>query len=154
MTKHRNILFAVAFLAIALSGTIVSYSWDRTDHHSAAKVTATELQGMINSGEKFALVDVRSPEEYRAGHIPGARLVPLDKIQSGYFPLDKDQDIVLYCRSGHRSGIALSILTKRGYRNIRHLEGGILTWKSTLIPGDSPAGVPEQTHANQMTPSR
>jgi adenylyltransferase/sulfurtransferase len=148
MTKHRNILFAVAFLAIALSGTIVSYSWDRTDHHSGASVSAAQLQTMIDSGEKFTLVDVRRPGEYRAGHLPGARLIPLDKIQSGYFPLSKDQEIVLYCRSGHRSGMALSILSKRGYENIRHLEGGILTWKSTVIPGDSPTGIPSQTRAN------
>ena len=148
MAKHRNILFAVAFLAIALFGTIVTYSWDRTEHHSEASISAAQLQTMIDSGAKFALVDVRRPEEYRAGHIPGAELIPLDKIRSGYFPLDENQEIILYCRSGHRSGIALSVLSKRGYQNIRHLEGGILTWKSTLVPGDWPAGIPAQTLTN------
>ncbi|MGD8922667.1 MAG: rhodanese-like domain-containing protein [Candidatus Zixiibacteriota bacterium] len=148
MTKHRNILFAIAFLAIALSGTIATYSLDRTEHHSEASVSAAQLQTMIDSGDKFALVDVRRPGEYRSGHIPGAELIPLDKIQAGYFPLAKNQEIILYCRSGHRSGIALSILSKRGYQNIRHLEGGIHTWKSTLVPGDSPTGIPSQTRAN------
>ena len=52
---------------------------------------------------EFVLVDVRQPEEYEVGHIPGARLIPLGELEERHGELEKDKKIIVYCRSGHRS---------------------------------------------------
>jgi phage shock protein E len=66
------------------------------------------------------LIDVRSPQEYEAGHIKNAKNLPVDKIAEDikYFVPDKEKTIVLYCRSGKRAGIAESRLKDLGYKNV------------------------------------
>ena len=77
------------------------------------------------------LLDVRTPEEYAAGHVPGSRNIPLDCV--GQAELDREVPLFVYCRSGARSGQACSILRERGYdaTNI----GGILHYEGTLEQG-------------------
>ena len=77
------------------------------------------------------LLDVRTPEEYAAGHVPGSRNIPLDRV--GEAELDREAPLFVYCRSGARSGQACSILRERGYdaTNI----GGILHYEGTLEQG-------------------
>lgn len=77
------------------------------------------------------LLDVRTPEEYAAGHVPGSRNIPLDCV--GQAELDREAPLFVYCRSGARSGQACSILRERGYdaTNI----GGILHYEGTLEQG-------------------
>jgi rhodanese-related sulfurtransferase len=96
-------------------------------------ISAAQLHAMIQKHESFDLVDVRQPSEYNAGHISGAELIPLNDILNGDFNLNKNDTIVLYCRSGRRSGIALDYLEKHGYKHVEHLEGGIKTWKYGLV---------------------
>ena len=77
------------------------------------------------------LLDVRTPEEYAAGHVPGSRNIPLDRV--GEAELDREAPLFVYCRSGARSGQACSTLRERGYdaTNI----GGILHYEGTLEQG-------------------
>lgn len=79
------------------------------------------------------LIDVRSPEEYAQRHLPGATLLPLDRIGSEIQQLapDKDTPIQLYCRTGNRSAMALQQLQQLGYRQVRNL-GGIDAAAATL----------------------
>ncbi len=91
------------------------------------------LQDLIENGKKdYILVDVRTPEEYGSGHIPTAENIPVDEIESTQPADDKDALIILYCRSGNRSGRALSILEEQGYSNV-HNFGGIEKWKGGVI---------------------
>ena len=76
------------------------------------------------------LLDVRTQEEWDAGHIPGATLIPLDQLPYRYGELPTDQDIVIYCRSGNRSGQALDYLTDKGITGIYSMDGGINDWIS------------------------
>jgi rhodanese-related sulfurtransferase len=66
---------------------------------------------------RFVLVDVRQPEEYRAGHIPGVKLVPLGELEVRHSELEKDKKIFTYCRSGHRSMGAAILLCGLGFGN-------------------------------------
>ncbi len=85
-------------------------------------------------GQGALVVDVRTPEEYRSGHIPGAVNLPLDQIQAWAKDLPKDRPVYLYCRSGNRSQKAAEYLVKEGYTNLYNLEGGILAIQQKGLP--------------------
>lgn len=74
------------------------------------------------------LLDVRTPEEYRGGHIPGSRNLPLDALQGiGTVAPDKSTPLYVYCRSGARSGQAATLLQRMGYSRVTNI-GGILQY--------------------------
>lgn len=87
-----------------------------------------ELKQRLADGA-ILLVDVREPNEYAAGRIPGAMLNPLQKFDPSALPREAGKRVVLYCRSGKRSLVALGIAQAAGRDDVRaHLEGGILAW--------------------------
>jgi rhodanese-related sulfurtransferase len=71
--------------------------------HAPVQTTAAELKARLARGERLAIIDVRTPEEYAFGHIPGARLLPLDQLPRLARTLNPDEEIILVCRSGNRS---------------------------------------------------
>ena len=81
----------------------------------------------------FLLIDVREPEEHEALAIPGAVLMPKNNFEDGSAlkTLPRDRQIILYCRSGIRSGQCLTILKSAGFTNVTHLNGGILAWEES-----------------------
>ncbi len=82
----------------------------------------------------FVFIDVRTPEEYAAGHIPGAKLIPLDEIEKRISEIPRDKQVYLYCRSGRRSAKAAEILAKHGFANIENVQGGFLAWQAAGFP--------------------
>jgi rhodanese-related sulfurtransferase len=84
---------------------------------------------------EFQLLDVRQPREYESGHIPGAKLIPLGELEYRYGELDKDQGIISYCRSGHRSMAASILLCGLGFENVYNLDGGIRKWDYEVVKG-------------------
>ena len=87
--------------------------------------------------EPFMLVDVRTPEEYASGHIPGAVNVPVDRIGKKPPTDDKKALIIVYCRSGNRSGVAKRTLDSFGYSRVEDF-GGVGRYKGALVTGDKP----------------
>lgn len=74
------------------------------------------------------LLDVRTPQEYREGHIPGSRNVPLQSLNgAGSIPVEKDVPLFVYCHSGARSRQAAGLLTRMGYQNVKNI-GGIAAY--------------------------
>ena len=92
-------------------------------------ITAEEAKQIMDSEEGYIILDVRTQEEYDQGHIPGAILIAHEKIaeKAEEVLTDKDQLILVYCRSGRRSKIAAEALVELGYTNIMEF-GGILDW--------------------------
>jgi rhodanese-related sulfurtransferase/rubrerythrin len=84
---------------------------------------------------EFQLLDVRQPREYEAGHIPGAKLIPLGELEYRYRELDNDQGIISYCRFGHRSMAASILLCGLGFENVYNLDGGVRTWDYEVVKG-------------------
>ncbi|MCT2537538.1 rhodanese-like domain-containing protein [Aquibacillus koreensis] len=84
------------------------------------------------SYRKVQLIDVREPKEYDAGHILGARNIPLTQMRQRLIELRKDQPIYLYCQSGARSSRAAMLLHKKGYRDLNHLKGGFKKWSGKI----------------------
>jgi len=73
------------------------------------------------------LLDVRNPDEHAAFNI-GGHLIPLNVLPESLDQIPQDKSIVIYCRSGHRSQLALEFLQQRGFQNIKNLVGGVLAW--------------------------
>lgn len=96
------------------------------------KITPEEAKEMMVEGN--IILDVRTEGEYADGHIEGSTLLPLDQIQAGNLELlpDKDQVILVYCRSGNRSGQAANILINAGYTGIYDF-GGINDWPYDIV---------------------
>ena len=96
-------------------------------------MTYEKLQNKLNAKEDFVLLDVRTQEEFDAGHIAGAVLLPYDEInvKAATVLPDKEKEIVLYCRSGRRSAIAKKELVELGYKDVEDF-GGINRWKGVL----------------------
>ena len=92
-------------------------------------ITAEEAKVIMESEEGYIILDVREQDEFDAGHIPGAILIPYTQIDEKARDMlpDKDQLILVYCRSGRRSKIAADSLVELGYTNIKEF-GGIIDW--------------------------
>ena len=92
-------------------------------------ITINEAKEIMDSQEGYIILDTRTQEEYEEGHIPGAILIPYDEIleKAEAVLTDKNQLILVYCRSGRRSKLAAADLVKLGYTNIKEF-GGILDW--------------------------
>lgn len=92
-------------------------------------ITAEEAKAIMDTEEGYVILDVREQDEYDAGHISGAILIPYTQIEAKANEMlpDKDQLILVYCRSGRRSKLAAEALVELGYTNIKEF-GGILDW--------------------------
>lgn len=98
------------------------------------QITQEEAQQMMKSEKDYIILDVRTPEEFAEGHIPGAICISHDTITDAAVPElpDKAQLIMVYCRSGRRSKLAAEQLAKNGYTNIVEF-GGIIDWTGEVI---------------------
>lgn len=94
-------------------------------------ITPEEVRSRLDAGEQLNLVDVREPSENEAYNIGGI-LVPLGKIKN--FDVDdlesmKEKEVIVYCRSGNRSGQAAMMLETMGFGNVKNLVGGMIAWQ-------------------------
>ena len=92
-------------------------------------ITAEEAKEIMDSEEGYVILDVRTQEEYDTGHIPGAILIPDTEIKTKAEEVltDKEQLILVYCRSGWRSKLAAEALVELGYTSIKEF-GGLIDW--------------------------
>ena len=116
-----------AFLATS-GGPVASAPPQAVMQQAVQVIEPVALMQMMKSPVRFMLIDVRRPEEFAAGHIEGASLMPLDNLPATYAQLPRDVRLVVYCRSGHRSAQAVSFLLAHGYSRAVSLNGGYLAW--------------------------
>ena len=92
-------------------------------------ITAQQAKEIMDTRQGYVILDTRTQEEYDQGHIPGAILIPYDEVteKAESILTNKDQLILVYCRSGRRSKIAAAALVELGYTNIMEF-GGIIEW--------------------------
>ena len=102
-------------------------------------VSAREAAAMIEHGA--LLVDVREPVEWRAGHAPRARHIPLGSLRNHLEDLPQDRTLIVVCRSGMRSSRAASLLSGAG-RDVLNLGGGMRSWQSSGLPMVAAGGKP------------
>ena len=146
-TKILNILLAAFILFISMScgenqGVVTADELVEAASMKTTGVTVEELKDKIDNGDMILLVDVREPNEYNAGYIPGALNIPRGvlefKINSEqfwdeamlYMPLP-EEEIIVYCRKGKRSILAAETLQKLGYTNVTYISDGWKMWELT-----------------------
>ena len=96
-------------------------------------ITVQELKEKLDKGEKFVFIDVREKYEFEEFNL-GAKLIPLGDFQNAIsdFEDHKNDEIVIHCRSGARSGVAQQLMQLAGFINVRNLTGGVLAWQSAF----------------------
>src|SRR4051812_35829173 len=104
---------------------------------AAPFITQTDLLARLAKRDAdLVVLDVRTPAEFAAGHVPGARNVPHDLLSSKTADLEelRDKQVVLYCRSGRRTALAEDTLRKAGFTKLLHLQGDYLAWEAEHRP--------------------
>ncbi|MFA6541568.1 MAG: rhodanese-like domain-containing protein [Bacteroidota bacterium] len=121
----------IAAIAVAAIGYIAA----QQTVQSPAAISVQETLEALQKDSSIVLLDVRTPQEHLGERIKNSPLIPVQELENRTDELlrYKNQKIIVYCRSGHRSGIATEILTKRGFHAVS-MEGGILRWKSEQYP--------------------
>lgn len=96
-------------------------------------ITVQELKQKLDNKEQFVFIDVREVHEYEEFNL-GAKLIPLGTLMNQVWELEdyKNDEIVIHCRSGARSGMAQSLLQAQGFTNVRNTTGGVLAWKEAF----------------------
>jgi adenylyltransferase/sulfurtransferase len=98
------------------------------------EITPLELKAKIERADEFVLVDVREPQEFAIGRIPGSTLIPLATVPERLHELSTADEIIVHCKSGVRSGKAVELMKQAGYRKVKNLVGGILRWSDDVDP--------------------
>lgn len=128
-------------LSLALAASAVSCQPVRQPAAAQTAVDIKALPGRLSFDElsglakaypaELLILDVRTLEEFRSGYIPGAKLAPYDELSATFREPDKTRPIVVYCRTGRRSGIAMDTLKAMGYLNLSDF-GGVTNWRGQL----------------------
>ena len=127
----RNIYILLVLLVMF---PIFGFSGGEAEDESGV-LTSSELEEIIKGSlEDYILIDVRTVDEYAGGHIPTAINIPYDVIGDNLPTDNKDAKIIVYCRSGRRSGIAKETLDSLGYSNVINF-GGVSDWEGELVGG-------------------
>jgi rhodanese-related sulfurtransferase len=115
------------YLLLIIVGAFLIYSLITWLYQRKIVKTLTEEE--FRAGyRKAQLIDVREPNEFEAGHILGARNIPLSQLRMRLKEIRPDKPVYLYCQNGMRSGRAAQYLYRKGYKDLYHLQGGFKKW--------------------------
>jgi rhodanese-related sulfurtransferase len=131
-------LVLAANLATALAGEPVAV---QPAADAAAVPTLSQdalLQHQAMHADHLFVLDVRTADEFAAGHVPGAVNISHDQLGARLAEVPKDKDVVLYCRSGKRAAVAADVLRANGYTRVSHLEGDMQAWLANGRPVAKP----------------
>lgn len=104
-------------------------------------ITQQELLQRLDSRANMLILDVRTPQEFAMGHIPGAVNVPHTSLPEGLHVVQPYQgkEVIVYCETGFRAGLAAHVLHRAGFAHVRHLEGDMALWRRTSLPMETSA---------------
>jgi len=125
---YKNLI--VLFFLIILTGC------GKAQNNGNSNLSATEFSKKLNQTKDAQLVDVRTPGEFRNGHLKNAMNIDwnADDFAEKAKALDKDKPVFLYCMSGPRSTAAAAKLQKMGFKNVYEMQGGMMKWRNVNLP--------------------
>lgn len=138
----KGVRIAAVAVLLALVGGAVGYVFlgpsstttEAGTSSSYRTITPLEAKSLIETRKDLLLVDVRSPEEFQGGTLPGATLIPFWDFAKGRYDLPKDKPILLICAVGGRSLACGQLLASQGYREVYNLKGGLDAWVQQRVP--------------------
>ena len=123
--RNKIRLILVALLVAMLAGC------GQSPAGAGADISVDEALRLWQNKEAI-IIDVRTPGEYRDGHIPGVVNIPLDELEKRIGEIPKDKKVVLICRTGSRSAQGTRLLRSKGFNNVYNSTGGMSTWKGPV----------------------
>ncbi len=130
--KRLSLLFAPVLLALVLAacgGQEPEPTPEEVDLATLADDVDVATVAAIRDNPGVFLLDVREPDEYAAGHIPGITLIPMGDVAARLAELPRDKEIVVTCRSGNRSAQVADFLRGQGFDNVHNMTGGLVAWE-------------------------
>ena len=99
-----------------------------------SNINEEELQKMVKENKEVLILDVRTVDEFRSGHIPKSKNIPVQELSSKVGTLDsyKNDEVIVYCASGARSASVARVLSRNGFNKIYNLSGGIFSYRGKL----------------------
>ncbi len=125
----RIIVFSIFWMLCALAPAAAQ--------PEAPSIAPSELEARRAAGNAPVVIDVRTAEEYAAGHIPGAVHIPFDEVAERIAEVDAPEGVALYCMVGPRARKGEAALLAAGHPKVLHLEGGLAAWKAAGLPVES-----------------
>ncbi|GJM42545.1 MAG: hypothetical protein DHS20C20_28270 [Ardenticatenaceae bacterium] len=137
-------MLLIFMLALAMLGTAVACGGGEAVATEAEPAVPADLNELLNLPDSVdvqtvatikgrndvLLLDVREQWEYDEGHIPGVTLIPMGEIANRLSEIPTDQEVIVTCRSGNRSGQITDFLRQQGFDNVHNMDGGILAWEA------------------------
>jgi phage shock protein E len=140
--RNRVIVLSLILLAALLAGCGAAAPVNQAAAPAAPAVDVAKLgdtvdvatvKGLLGNPD-VVMLDVREPNEYQAGHIPGIKLLPVGEVANRLSEIPKDKPVIVTCHSGNRSGQVAKYLRDQGYTNIHNMQGGIVAWEAAGYP--------------------
>ncbi len=134
VTRKTTVIVMVAVAIVAIVAALYTpklLHWGEDDY---GDVTVQEASNLIADKPELVVLDVRTVSEFNDGHIEGAINIPVDELANRLTELDKNNDLLVYCRTGNRSATAVGILEDAGFTKIYHMHEGISVWVQQGYP--------------------
>lgn len=130
--NSKNMVWVVIGLIVAV---VVGWNLFKPAGGGIVNVDAAGAQEAVARGVQ--IVDVRSPGEFQLGHIPGAINVPIEQFEGQASGWDRGSEYVVYCATGARSQMAIDIMNRLGFTNVKHFNAGLVAWSGELQKGEA-----------------
>ncbi len=132
VSKRTSVIVMGVVAVLAVLAAFNTQDFFRSDNYG--DVTVNEAWDLIQSKHGLVILDVRTQSEYDEGHIEGAVLIPVLELPDRLDELSKNDEILVYYRTGHRSSTAVGIMEDDGFSKIYHMNQGISVWISEGLP--------------------
>jgi phage shock protein E len=119
-------------VALVIASLVAVVVWAADD--LAPSISPKDLEARIAKGDAPLVVDVRTPQEYAAGHIPGAINIPHEQVASRVAELSGKGEVAMYCMKGPRARLGEAAFVGAGGKDVLHIEGGFAAWESAGLP--------------------
>jgi len=131
--KRWTPTWSIVLLSALLGACGAGPAADQTGAGTATEVTEAEVLTLVAAPDGPLLLDARTPQEFAAGHVPGARNIPYDQVAAHLAELQgfRMRGVVIYCEHGGRAAKAAEVLRNAGFQGVRHLKGDMSAWRGS-----------------------
>ena len=124
-----TVVLSLALLAACGGGETAAPAVEEIDLTTLPDDVDVDTVEAVRQNPGVYLLDVREPNEYAAGHIPGITLIPMGEVAARLSELPRDKEIIVTCRTGNRSSQVADLLREQGFTNVHNMTGGIVAWE-------------------------